>query len=151
MHGRYIIETYMDEMYKHTFRMCAMWEAQAFSLMNYCGFDIEPFCSGVYGDYRRPQTLAEICRIMGIYCDFRAVAARGKYPGFMLLKPVSRSNPVFRLNPVVRYLIHCTHWLLWIFIQVKVGLLKNETECTCQGPGYIGANRYYQWGLIARL
>ena len=85
MHERYIIQTYMDEIYKHAFRMCAMWEAQAFSLMNYCGFDIEPFCSGVCGDYRCPQTLAEICRIMGIYCDFRAVADRGKYPGFMLL------------------------------------------------------------------
>ena len=51
------------------------------------------------------------------------------------LKPVSRSNPVFRLNPVVRHLIGCTHSLLWIFIQVKVGLLENEAECTCQGPG----------------
>ena len=54
--------------------------------MNYCGFNIEPFCSDVCGDYRRPQTLAEICRVMGIYCDFREVAARGKYLGFMLLQ-----------------------------------------------------------------
>ena len=33
----------------------------------YCGFNIEPFCSDVCGDYRGPQTLAEICRIMGMY------------------------------------------------------------------------------------
>ena len=53
--------------------------------MNYCGFNIEPFCSDVCGDHRRPQTLAEICRNMGICCGFRAVAAREKYPGFILL------------------------------------------------------------------
>ena len=31
------------------------------------------------------QTLVEICRNMGICCGFMAVAARGKYPGFILL------------------------------------------------------------------
>ena len=75
----------MDEIFKHAFRVCAMWDAQAFLLMNYCSFNIEPFCSDVCGDDRRPQTLAEICRIMGIWCDFRPVAAREKYPGFILL------------------------------------------------------------------
>ena len=54
--------------------------------MNYCGFNTEPFCSDAWGDHRRPQTLAEICRNMGICCSFRAVAARGKYPGFILLE-----------------------------------------------------------------
>ena len=44
-------------------------------------FYIEPFCSDVCGDHRRPQALAEICRNMGICCSFRAVAAREKYPG----------------------------------------------------------------------
>ena len=34
-----------------------------------------------------PQTLANICRNMGICRSFRAVAARGKHPGFMLLPP----------------------------------------------------------------
>ena len=53
--------------------------------MNYWGFSIEPFCSDVCEDHRCPQTLAEICRNMGICCGFRAVAARGKYPGFILL------------------------------------------------------------------
>ena len=53
--------------------------------MNYCSFNIEPFCSDVCGDHRRPQTLVEICRNMGICCGFRAVADREKYPGFMLL------------------------------------------------------------------
>ena len=46
---------------------------------------LEPFCSDVCGDHRRPQTLAEICINVGICCGFRAVAARGKYPGFILL------------------------------------------------------------------
>ena len=53
--------------------------------MNYCGFDIQPFCSDVCGDHRRLQTLAEICRNMGICYGFRSVAARVKYPGFMWL------------------------------------------------------------------
>ena len=53
--------------------------------MNYCGFNIEPFCSEVCGDHRRPQTPAEKCRNMGICGGFRAVAAREKYPGFILL------------------------------------------------------------------
>ena len=46
-------------------------------------FNIEPFYSDVCGDYRRPQTLAEICRIIGIYCGFKSVAAGVKYPGLM--------------------------------------------------------------------
>ena len=52
--------------------------------MNYRGFNIEPFCSDVCGDHRRPQTLAEICRNMDSCCGFRAVAAREKYPGLTL-------------------------------------------------------------------
>ena len=47
-------------------------------------FNIEPFCSDVCGDHRRPQTLAEICRNMGICCGFRAVATRENL-GFILL------------------------------------------------------------------
>ena len=39
------------------------------------------FCSDVCADHRRPQTLAEICKNMGICCGFRAVAVWGKYPG----------------------------------------------------------------------
>ena len=54
--------------------------------MNYRGFNIEPFCFDVCGDHRRPQTLAEICRNMDICCGFRAVAAREKYPGLILLR-----------------------------------------------------------------
>ena len=53
--------------------------------MNHCGFNIEPICSDVCGDHRSPQTPVEICRNLGICCGFRAVAARGKYPGFILL------------------------------------------------------------------
>ena len=55
------------------------------SLAEICsGSNIEPFCSDVCRDHRRPQSLAEICRNMGICCGFRWVAARGKYPGFIL-------------------------------------------------------------------
>ena len=53
--------------------------------MNYCGFNIERFCSDVCEDHWRPQTLAEIYRNMVICCGFMVVAARGKYPGFILL------------------------------------------------------------------
>ena len=49
------------------------------------GFDIDPFCSDVCGDHRGPQTLAEICRNIDICCGIRAVAAREKYPGLILL------------------------------------------------------------------
>ena len=45
----------------------------------------ELFCSYVCGDHRHLQTFVEICRNMGICCGIRAVAAREKYPGFMLL------------------------------------------------------------------
>ena len=37
------------------------------------------------GDHRRPQTLAEMCRNMGICYGFRSVATRVKYLGFMQL------------------------------------------------------------------
>ena len=44
--------------------------------------------------------------------------------GFGLWNRRFRIDPrtVFRLNPVVRYLIGCTHWSLWIFIQRRVQL-----------------------------
>ena len=47
------------------------------------GFNIQPFCSDVCGDHRRPQSLAEMCRNMGICYGFGSMAARVKYPGFM--------------------------------------------------------------------
>ena len=84
----------MDEIYKHAFRVCAIWDTQAIQLMNCWGFNIEPFCSDVCGDHRRPQTLAEICRNMGISCGFMAVAAREKYPGFMLFDKTLREYVV---------------------------------------------------------
>ena len=75
-------KTYMDGIYKHVFRVCTIWDAQSFYLIN-CGFNIQPFCSDVCGDHRRPQTPAEMCRNMGICYGFRSLAARVKYPGFM--------------------------------------------------------------------
>ena len=73
----------MDEIYKLVFRVYRIWDPRSFWLINYYGFNIQPFCSDVYGDYRRPKTLAEMCRNMGICYGFRSVAARVKYPGSM--------------------------------------------------------------------
>ena len=73
----------MDGIYKHVFRVCVIWDPQSFYLMNYCGFNIQSFCSDVCGDHRRSQTLAEMCRNMGICYGFMTVAARVKYPGFV--------------------------------------------------------------------
>ena len=58
------------------------------------------FCSDVCGDHRRPQTLAEICRNMGTCCGFRAVAAREKYLGFILLsrRNIKKSWHHFEVN-----------------------------------------------------
>ena len=64
------------------FHVCAFWDAQAFWLMKDCDFNTEPFCSDVCGDHRRPQTLAERFRNMGICCGLRAVTCREKYPGY---------------------------------------------------------------------
>ena len=85
--------------------------------MNYCGFNIEPFCSDVCGDHRRPQTLAEICRNMGIFCGFRAVAAREKYSGFILLLrqlPLRRINfwPKFSQNTSRTTFTISSYWVL---------------------------------------
>ena len=65
------------------FTVYAQSGTQSFKLIHYCGFNIQPFCSDVCGDHRRPQTLAEMCSNMGICYGFRSVVARAKYPGFM--------------------------------------------------------------------
>ena len=69
---------------KHDFYVCAIRYTQAFSMKNYCGFNTKSYCSDVCGYHRCPQTLAEICRNIGICCSFWAVATREKYPGFIL-------------------------------------------------------------------
>ena len=91
----------MDEIYKHAFRVYATWDAQACSLMNYHGFNIEPFCSDVCGDHRRPQTPAEICRNMDSCCGFRAVAAREKYPGLTLLTAQTLTKAITPLGMII--------------------------------------------------
>ena len=53
--------------------------------MNYCSFNIEPYYSDMVVYHWCPQTLAKICRNMCTRCGFRAVAARMKYPGLILL------------------------------------------------------------------
>ena len=75
---------------------------QAFSLKNYCGFNTKSYCSDVCGYHRRPQTLVEICRNMGICCGFRAVAAEGKYPGFTLLLTAENVPVVLILDPQIK-------------------------------------------------
>ena len=41
--------------------------------------NIQPFCSDVCGDHRRPQTLAEMCRNMDICYGFGSMTARVKF------------------------------------------------------------------------
>ena len=49
--------------------------------------------------YRRcTQTLAEICRNTGIFCGFRAVAAK-KYPGLILFMSLFRNTKCIDLSP----------------------------------------------------
>ena len=77
----------------------------------YCGFNTKSYCSDVCGYYLCPQTLAEICRNMGIWCIFRAVAAREKYPGFILL--------------------HCSisQWHYWVTASITI---KITVKIRCQ-------------------
>ena len=76
MHGRYITQTHLGEICKHAFYLCAIWDKQEFSLKNCCGFNTKSYCSDVCEHHRYPQTLAEMCRNMGICRGFRTVAAR---------------------------------------------------------------------------
>ena len=83
--------------------------------MNYCDFNIERFCSDVCGDHRRPQTLAEICRKMGICCGITAVAARDKYLGFILLHKLPiwlTKNSFILLYRMIRPFLHPSLHLL---------------------------------------
>ena len=64
--------------------MCNLGHTHAFSLKNCCGFNTKILLFWCFMDITgAPQTLAEIWRNMAIFCGFGAVAARGKYPGFM--------------------------------------------------------------------
>ena len=65
--------------------MFVQFVTHAFSLKNYCDFNTKSYCSDVCGYHQCPQALAKICRNMGTCCSFRALAAREKYPGFILL------------------------------------------------------------------
>ena len=100
----YIIQTYMDEMYKHVFRVCAIWDTQAFNWCTIVILNIKPFCSDVCGDHRRPQSLAEICRNKGICCCFRAVAARENIRGSSYFV-----NPECDITTVCQH-VRCMYW-----------------------------------------
>ena len=74
-HCHYLPLTDLDEIYKHSFYICAIWDIQVFLLKNYCSFNTKSCCSDACGYHQCPQTLVEICRNMAICCSFRAVAA----------------------------------------------------------------------------
>ena len=84
LHGKNSIQTYMDEIYKHAFHVCAIWGHTGI-LMNYFSFNLEPYYSGMCVYHQFPQTLAKICRNMAIFCSFRAVADTEKCVTFILL------------------------------------------------------------------
>ena len=65
--------------------MYVQFGTQAFPLKNYCGFNTKSYSSDVCGYHWCSQTLAKICRNMGICCSSRGVATSEKYPGFILL------------------------------------------------------------------
>ena len=80
--------------------------------MNYCAFNIQPLCSDVSGDHRRPQTLAEMCRNMGICYGFRSVTARVEYPGLIIevLALLSNyANPVYGVATICHQ-VRCLRW-----------------------------------------
>ena len=58
---------------------------QAFSLKNYCSFNTKSYFSDVCGYHRCPQTLVEICRNIGIWCNFRAGAHLVKISGVRVI------------------------------------------------------------------
>ena len=140
LHGRYIVQTHLDEIYKHAFYVCAIWDTRLFLLKNYCGFNSKSCCSGVCGYDRCPQSLAEICRNIGNCCGFRAVADRGKYPGFMLFTMHKSNQFVY------------TRILQW-YISRFLGVIVNQPWWhepffhACQGcPGHPWGPIDIQWG-----
>ena len=103
--------------------------------MNYCGFNIEPFCSDVCGNHRRPQTLAEICRNMDICCGFRAVAAREKSPGLILLWSLISGTKMFpfiiifkQIHVVRLWTCRNKHFLNLLCVFVTNDIVKSEHE-----------------------
>ena len=70
--------------------MCNLGHAGVF-IEELLRFNAKSYCFDVCGYHWRHQTLAEISKKMGNCCGFRAVVARGRYPGFMLL-PVPKHN-----------------------------------------------------------
>ena len=74
-----------------------------------------------FGYHRRPQTLAEICRNMGICCGFTAVAARGKYPGFVLSQLQKKEPGSFKnkqkLDMATYFVTKCLRLGLCVFMK----------------------------------
>ena len=113
--------------------------------MSYCGFNTEPFCSDVCGDHRRPQTLAEICRNMGICCCFRAVATRGKYPGFILFsgmnKPVNVSIQPQTFSFKILHMSTC--------VICKMAAILSKPHCV--SPSKLSDACMWQYTKLGRL
>ena len=81
LHERFIIQIYLDKSYEHAFYVCAIRDTQVRPVKSYCGFNTELHCSDFCGYQWCPQTLAAICRNMGICGSFGAAATWEKYQG----------------------------------------------------------------------
>ena len=99
----YIACTFSQMQSTHVFHVFEIWNSQTFPLVIYCGLNIEPHCFHVYVYQCWPQTLAAMCRTMGIWevfmllriTDWFAVSQR-----YLAPVPLSifRSNSKFDEN-----------------------------------------------------
>ena len=109
LQGSLITLTNLDKIYEH-----AIWDTQVRSLD--CGFNSEPYCSEVCGYQPSLQTLAEICRSMGNNVSFRAVAAREKYPRFVLLSSRNINANFFTWIANSSASQHCLSFIVFWFL-----------------------------------
>ena len=96
--------------------------------MNYCGCNIEPFCSDVYEAHRRPQTLAKICRNMSICCGFRPLGEniRGlSYCGCNFERVVTKHSRDWNFD---YFWLNCPRNLFVIFIKVMTWCRHATTQ-----------------------
>ena len=73
--------------------VCAIWDTEAFSLKNHCGFNKKVLLFWCLSISLVSPHLVEICRNVGICCSFRAVTASEKYPVFILLQWYKEMHP----------------------------------------------------------
>ena len=73
----YLACTFSQMQSTHVFHVFEIWNSQTFPLEIYCGLNIEPHCFHVYVYQCWPQTLAAICRTMGIWEVFMLLHITG--------------------------------------------------------------------------